>query len=88
MTNNQYIDTPNSRSKTNFKLDNSVFDGGYPAQYKRGKVYKTINPDTIPLMINLDQGTEKFPCLQNTPNINSLWGFSNLFSPNYAKGVK
>ena len=69
-------------------LDPSVQASTFPAKFTNDVVYTTFIPDTVGYFLQgIDQNGVP-DAQQRLPNLTSLVGFTNLYSPNFAKGVK
>jgi hypothetical protein len=84
MFSNDYIDTNTSLCKNQIFVDHSVFNETFPAYFRNDTVYNVSIPTTQPNMIMTDGNqTNHF----FSPNIPSIYGYSTLYAPNFAKGV-
>jgi hypothetical protein len=65
-------------------LDKKVQNNNFPALFANDTVYKTYLPDTLPYRYSDPNVSTSF----SIPNISPLVGYTNLFSPNFSKGVR
>jgi hypothetical protein len=82
---NDYVDSTTSYGKTEILLNSNVQGSLFPAKFTNNTVYQTYIPDTLGYVFgDIDSVNQS---AYRMPNIVSLTGFTNLYSPNFAKGV-
>lgn len=69
-------------------MDVSVQNNMFPAKFQDNTQYTTYIPDTVPYYYGDDATGTPMNSAYPMPNIPSLLGYNNLYSPNFAKGVR
>lgn len=79
----KYVDTVNSLCNYEVRLQPNVYNGQFPAKFTNNTVYQTYLPLTVPFG-NQSLGNTAY---QNVTNSCNLFGYTNLTSPLFSKGV-
>jgi hypothetical protein len=80
----KYIDTSNSLSNYEIRLNSNVLNGNFPAKFSNSTVYQPYIPTSVPFAIADVMGVTSWTSIPNSP---SLLGYTNFTSPLFSKGV-
>ena len=67
------------------QLPQSVLNNTWPAKFSNDTVYQVQIPQNVGYEFNYEGSSGNF---QSIPNTTNLHGFTTLYSPHFAKGVR